>query len=201
MPSLVVHLGLAALLAAALLSTEFDRRALAIVLVAVCLPELDTFVGLVLEGTHRAALHNVWVVLVPAGALAWDLRLRERSWLRTRWGDRGVRIAWVSLFALLVAQIALDAFYNGVNLLWPVHDAFIDLSGELIYSSEDGLVQTFIDLEDDNTVRGTTNDTHYRTGVDPGDHPVREFYLINRGELLVVAVAGYLAAAIRLRET
>lgn len=201
MPSLLVHLGLAALLAAALLSEHYDWRALLVVLVVVAVPDLDTVLGLWVDGAHRAVLHNVWVVLVPAAALAWDVHLRERSSVRGRWGDRGVRVAWVSLVALGLAHIALDAFFNGVNLFWPVHDAFYDLSGRLVYSTDRGLVQTFIDLGDpDSAVRGTTAEVHYRTGVDPGDHPEREFHLMNRGDLLVVTVAGFAAAGYRLYE-
>lgn len=201
MPSTFVHLGFGALLATALLSEHFDWRALSVVLIIVALPDLDTVLGLWMDGAHRAVLHNVWVVLVPAVVLTWDIHLRERSYVRERWGARGVRIGWVSLVSLAIAHIALDAFYNGVNLFWPVYDAFIDLNGQLIYSSEEGLVQTFVELGDDgSTVRGTTDDVHYRTGVDPGDHPVREFHLIQRAELFVIALGGFAAAGYRLYE-
>lgn len=208
MPSTLVHLGLAALIATALLSDHFDWRALVIVFAVVAFPEIDTFLGLWFDGAHRAYLHNLWVVLIPAILLAWDTRRRERSFVRERWGDWGVRVGWVSLVSLLFAHILLDAFFNGVNLFWPVHDSFYDLSGRLIFSTERGLVQTFIELDDPTaSVRGTTADTHYRTGVDPTSpgEPAEEdveriFPLADNGTLFVVMVSGYLVAAIRLVE-
>lgn len=199
MPSLFVHLGFAALLAAALLSDHFDWRALLVVFIVVSLPELDTFVGLWFDGAHRAMLHNVWIVIVPLGVLAWDVQFREYSFIRERWGARGVRVGWVSLLALGIAQLLLDAFYNGANLFWPVHDSFIDLSGEALYSTERGFVQTFVDFSEPESIsRGTTNDTHYRTGVDPGGYQDREFYIAERGELFLLTIVGFLTAAIRL---
>ncbi|MFP4590751.1 MAG: metal-dependent hydrolase [Halobacteriales archaeon] len=205
MPSTVVHLGLAALIAAALLDDRFDGRALAVVLLAVAIPDLDTVLGLWWDGAHRAVLHNLWVVALPALALVLDTRLRRRSWLRGRWGDRGVRVAWVALVATLLAQIALDAFFNGANLLYPVHDAFIDLSGEVYVSNREGLVQTFVDLGDpEGAVRGTTEDVHYRTGVDPaprGESDAgheRRFPIADDGMLFVVMASGYLVAGYRL---
>ena len=50
MPSTVVHLALAGLLAAGLLGEWFSRRSLAVVLVVTVLPDLDAFVGLVVQG-------------------------------------------------------------------------------------------------------------------------------------------------------
>ncbi|MFW6448147.1 MAG: metal-dependent hydrolase [Halobacteriota archaeon] len=205
MPSTLVHLGLAALIATALLGDEFDGRALGIVLLVVALPDLDTVIGLWWAGAHRAVLHNLWVVVLPAVAVVWDTRLRRRSWLRRRWGDRGVHLAWVALVAVLLAQIAMDAFFNGVNLFYPIHDAFIDLSGEIYLSSRDGFVQTFVDLgEPDGAVRGSTDDVHYRTGVDPapsGESDAgreRRFPLADDGMLFVVMASGYLVAGYRL---
>lgn len=205
MPSTLVHLGLAALIAAALLDERFDARALAVVWIVVAVPDLDTFLGLWWDGAHRSALHNVWIVVVPAGLVWWDTRLRERSFLRDRWGDAGVRVAGVSLAALLLAQIALDAFFNGVNLFYPIHDAFIDLSGEAYLSDREGIVQTFIDVGNPTeSVRGTTDDVHYQTGVDPAppgesDADVeRRFPIAGNGPLFVVMLSGYLVAGYRL---
>ena len=199
MPSLLTHLALGALLAAALLSDHYDWRSLLIVLAVVAFPDLDTILGLWFEGAHRAFLHNIWVIVIPAVILAWDLHVREESFVLDRWGARGVRIAWVSMVALAFAHILLDAFFNGVNLFWPLHDTFYNLNGRLLYSAEQGLVQTFIELDEPEQMTvGTTEEVHFRTGVDPGDHPVREFHLINSGELLIVTVAGFFAAGHRL---
>ncbi len=205
MPSTLVHLGLAALIAAALLDERFDVRALAVVWIVVVVPEIDTFLGLWWDGAHRAVLHNVWVVVLPAVALWWDTRWRSRSTVHDRWGTDGIRLAWVSLVALLLAQIALDAFFNGVNLFYPVYNAFIDLSGEVYLSDQDGLVQTIIELEDpESVVRGDTDEVHYSTGVDPAPPGAsdadaeRIFPIAMDGPLLVVMACGYLVAGYRL---
>lgn len=50
MPSTLVHLALAGLIAGALLRREFDSRSLALVLVVTATPDLDSLVGLVIEG-------------------------------------------------------------------------------------------------------------------------------------------------------
>lgn len=213
MPSTVVHVGLAGLLGAALLADRFDTKAILIVLAATAVLDLDTLIGMVWDGTHRAALHNVFVVLVPAALLGWDLSVRDRSMVRDRWGAGGVRLAWVTLCCLLVAHVALDAFYNGVNIFWPLHDQFYDLSGKLYLSNHDGVVQTFVEFaaEEDgsrtvseSTSVGTTEDTHYETGFDPGPeadaNPERIFPIAYTGELFVVALAGYLAVGVRVWE-
>ncbi len=212
MPSTVVHVGLAALMGVALLGDEFDAKAIFVVLAATAIIDLDTLIGIYFPGTHRAALHNVWVVVIPAVVLYWDTRVREESYILTRWGTYGYRVYWVTLVTVLFAHILLDAFYNGVNLFWPVYDRFIDLSGKLIVTDQRGIVQTFVELEAgddgtglaDSTSRGTTEDTHYRTGFDPGeDAPEdveREFPIAYSGELFIVAVSGYLTLAYRLLE-
>ena len=200
MPSTVVHVGLAGMMGAVLLGDRFDTRAILFVMAATAAIDLDTLIGMYWTGTHRAALHNVFVVLVPAIVLFWDVRLREESYVLNRWGTDGYRVAWVTLVTVLVAHILLDAFYNGANLFWPVHDQFFDLSGSLLISNQEGLVQTFTE----STARGTTADTHYWTGFDPGpDAPPdteRQFYLAERGELFVVSVAGYLSVGYRIWE-
>ncbi len=213
MPSTVVHVGLAGMMGVALLGEEFDTKAIVIVMAAVAIIDLDTLIGIYFEGTHRAAMHNVFVALIPGLLLLWDVKLREESYVLDRWGEYGYRVAWVSLVTVLFAHILLDAFYNGVNLFWPVHDRFYDLSGELLISNQRGLVQTFVEIETeagsaavaDSTARGTTEDTHYRTGFDPArdETPAdveREFHLAESGELFIVAVAGYLTVAYRIVE-
>lgn len=213
MPSTVVHVGLAGLVGVALLGRHFDARAIMLVLAACAVVDLDTLVGIAFPGTHRAAFHNVFVVAVPAAALYWDVFYREESAVRRRWGAYGVRVAWVTLVTVLLAHLSLDAFYNGINPFWPIHDRFYDLSGHLLVSDQRGLVQTFVELESgaggstavaDSTARGTTADTHYSTGFDPtrGDPPEdveRVFPLAERGDHFVAAV-GYLTVVYRLAE-
>ena len=198
MPSTVVHLAFGGLVAAALLA-EFDRRALAVVLVVVAVPDLDSFL-VTTDAGHRTVFHNLWVAVVPAALLLVDLRVREESLLRRRWGARGVRVAWVALLCYLVAHLALDIADGYVNLLWPVFDQFYTLDGSIELSSRRGVVNTFSDggvplLE----ARGTSSETRITTGVDPGEGQTeRLFPVVRAGWQLVVLVAGIGVTALRL---
>lgn len=212
MPSTIVHIGLAALLGTALLGEYFDTKSILIVVAIAAFPDLDTLIGLwIMEGAHRTVLHNLIFPLLALAVITWDVRFRERSYIKSQWGEYGVRVAWVSILgSWIIAHILLDAFYNGANLLWPLHDSFIDLSGSLLISDQRGLVQTFLALDwsggipsiEDESVRGTTEEMHYYTGFDPGpdaDPDVeRTFPIAMSGELFVVALSGYFAVAARL---
>ncbi len=214
MPSTLVHVGFAGLLGVALLSRHFDARAILAVMAAAAFPDIDTFIGLwLMDGGHRTVFHNLVFPTIVLGVVLWDVYLREESYILNRWGAYGFRVAWVSIVGgWVIAHVLLDAFFNGVNLFWPLHDQFIDLSGRMIVSDQRGLVQTFIELErtvDGTAVaaehtRGTTEDTHYYTGVDPGpDAPEdveRWLPIADSGPLFVVMVSGYLAVAYRLLE-
>ncbi len=213
MPSTLVHVGFAALIASALLSDHFDGRAVLVVFAAAAVPDLDSFLGLWIIGGHRTILHNLVLPGVAIVVIWWDTRWRATSTLRMRWGERGIRVLWVGVIGgWIVAQVLLDAFFNGANLLWPLHDEFIDLSGHLIVSDQRGLVQTFLNLEwtdgglaiNPSDSRGTSADTHYYTGVDPGpDAPAdveRWFPLADSGPLFLVAMCGYVAVGFRLWE-
>lgn len=200
MPSSIVHAALAGVVGTALLAEYFDWRAVLTVMAATVAIDLDVFVGLAVPGTHRAAFHTLLLPLFVGALLAYDLRVRERSLVRSRWGARGVRVAWVTLVAVTFAGIGLDLFFNGVNLFYPFHDRFYDFSGELLYSDQRGLVQTFVEAE---STEGTTRNTHYRTGVDPergaetGD-PERIFPVAATGERLLLAVTGYVVVGLRV---
>lgn len=203
MPSTVVHAALALLLAAGLLGDEFDRRSLAVVAAATIFADLDAFTSLLVESTHRAAFHSLLVPLAAAAVVLWDTRLRERSWLRERWEARGVRIAWVALVGYVVAGIGLDLFHSaGVNLFYPLYDQFVAVTGRAGVTG-DGFVQTFVDLSPpeqsggvDVGQRGSTDDVHVGSGVDPskGDEPEtvrRRFPFVTRGwHLFVVVTSG-----------
>jgi membrane-bound metal-dependent hydrolase YbcI (DUF457 family) len=199
MPSTLVHLALGALIAAALLEDAFGPRALAVVLAAVALPDLDTFVGIALPGTHRAALHTILVPLLAAAAIVYDLR-RENSWLRAR-GERTVRIAWVAVLAYVVAGIGPDLFFNGVNILYPLHDRFYELNGRVLVSNQRGLVQTFWEAAE--STGGTTENTHYRTGADVsrGEDPAnaeRVFPIATSGLQMLLILAATAVTGARL---
>ncbi|QLG47952.1 metal-dependent hydrolase [Natrinema halophilum] len=209
MPSTVVHVAFAGLLGVALLGAKFDTRAILIVMGCSALLDLDTLIGIVVPGTHRAALHNVWIVIIPAVGLLWDGRIRSESIVRERWGTYGRRIAWTTLAALFFTHVSFDAFFNGVNLFWPVHDRFYDLSGTLLVTDQRGLVQTFVELDTgviaESTARGTTENTHYRTGFDPTrDEPTtgveRIFPIAATGERFVLTATGFTAVIVRVLE-
>lgn len=195
MPSEVVHLAVAALLAAGLLGDEFDARSLGVVLVVAAVPDLDTFTGIVLPGTHRALLHTALVPLALATLVYYDTRVRETPWLAN---PRAVHVAWAAVAAYALAGIGPDLFTNGVNLLYPISDQFVSLSGHVWLTDQRGLVQTV--WEGQGSVRGTTRTLHYGTGVDvaPGPDPAdaeRIFPVVSSGfQLLVVLLAGVVTA-------
>lgn len=215
MPSTVVHAGFALLLAAGLLKDAYDRKALAVVLLIVVLPEIDTLLGPVMPGAHRTVGHNFVVPAAAAVLLYYDTRIRETSLLRERVADRGVKIAWVALFVHFFAHVFLDwAHLEGVNALWPLHDRFFRLEGELLWSSSEGFVQTFVDIELDPETGeravdpgagGTTGTVHVNNPVEPGtsaelaDEEVidRRFPIANRGWRLYLVLVGVFTVVAR----
>ena len=204
MTSTLVHLAIGALLAAALLESEFDARALGVVLAATAFPDLDTFVGMVVLGTHRAALHNAFVPLALGALIYHDVRHREDPFLAT---PRSVRLAWVAVAAYAFAGIGPDLFTNGANLLYPIHDQFVSLSGHLWWTDQRGLVQTLWEPASEGprrTLRGTTETVHYATAVDPApgpDPPAAERIVpvFDSGLQFLLIVLGVLVPAERLR--
>lgn len=196
MPSTVVHLAFAGLVATALLGTALDRRALAVVLLVVAVPDLDSF--LLGDAGHRTVLHNLWIPLVGLALLWVDLG-RSESLVRQRWGAWGVRVAWVSLVCYLGTHVALDLADGWVNLFWPLHDQFYSLDGSLELSSERGIVQTFSDgglplLE----AQGTTESVEITTGVDPGEGQTERLFPVFRaGWQLLLFLVGTTVTATR----
>lgn len=215
MPSTVVHVGLGFVLAVGLLGRYYDRRTLAVVVGILLLPELDTATGLVLEGTHRALLHNFVLVAVAAGALYWDTN-RPDSWLRGRVGTAGIRVLWVGLFVHVFAHLALDwSHLAGINLFYPISDRFFNLDGEMYLSTVDGFVQTFVDVSTDpetgqRTIEagqgGTTRNTHVASPVDPSSGPEpatvdRQAPIAVQGWQLYLVVAGAFAVVAKHLQT
>ncbi|MFC3477072.1 metal-dependent hydrolase [Halobacterium litoreum] len=204
MPSTVVHVAFGALVAAALLR-EFDAPALAAVCGFAALPDLDTFLGIWVAGGHRAILHTALLPFLLGAVVVWDAR-RADSWLRGRFGNRGPQVAGVGVVALALGGIGPDLMTNGVNLLYPVHDTFYAFDGQLKLSSTEGVVQTFVEFgEDTDTVVGTTETVHYRTGVDAakGQDPKnveRVFPVVMSGMQLLVVVTSAVAVVGRFRE-
>ncbi|WP_313691037.1 metal-dependent hydrolase [Halorarum halobium] len=207
MPSTLVHVALAGLLAAALLPDRYATRgAMLAVLLAAALPDLDSLVSPVLAGAHRSLGHNVLLPALVTVALGYDLRVRDSSRLRDRFGTAASPVAWTCLAAFLLAGVGLDYVSNGVNLFWPVHDRFYSLNGDLLLSSRRGVVQSFVDLSpptESEPVR-TTENLHYSTGVDPSPGVEsgtvdRVFPVVSAGWQLLLVAVGALAVALKLR--
>jgi len=208
-PTLVAA-AVGALLAAALLGAAFDRRAVAVVVAAAIAPDLDAVASLVVPGATNALLHALWLPLFAAAALHWDTAVRGESRLRARFGWRGARVAWVALAAFLVAGIGSDLFGSaGANLLYPVHDAYYRIDGRLVFSTQEGIVQTFVALGADGqkilplASPGTTDSHAIPTFVNPDGRPGlsldadRELSLVRSGWQLVVVAAAAATLAVR----
>jgi inner membrane protein len=206
-PSTVVHCALAGLLAAGLLGDHLDGRAVAVVLAATIIPDLDAFAGFFVPGGHRSVLHTLLFPLAIASVLYYDTHIRESSFVRRRWRTRGVRVAWVSIAAIVFAAIGLDLVGGGVNLLYPLHNQFYELSGEFLFSNNRGLVQTFVELgEGSEAARGSTQQVHINSGVDPtrGTEPKdveRIFPVAQSGWQLLLIFTSIFVLAARLWET
>jgi inner membrane protein len=204
MPSLVVHLALSGLLGAAWLDKEFNGRALAVVLGITVIPDLDVFAGFVIPGGHRSVLHTLLIPLGLGMALAYDTRVRDTSIIADRWGKRGVRIGWVAIGAYAISGTGLDLLY-GVNPFYPFYDQFYRLSGELLYSTQRGIVQTVVDLGGNNGIGSAQEVGHISSGVDPsqGSEPAsvdRVFPVARAGWELYLIVVSALVCAGRLIE-
>jgi membrane-bound metal-dependent hydrolase YbcI (DUF457 family) len=204
MPTSVVHAAVGFLLAVGLLGNYYDRRALAVVLAVVLFPELDSALGIVMDGAHRTVFHTLLTSVIAAGVVYWETN-RDNSRVRGRWGAYGVRVAWVAVFIHTFAHLGLDwAHLSGINIVWPLVDQFVTLEGELYLSSTEGVVQTFVDIAIDpetgqQTVDagqgGTTANTHVSTPVQPSKDPQpgpvdRRFPLAVGGWQLYFVVVG-----------
>lgn len=206
----LVNAALGAVLAAALLGAAFDRRSVAIVVAAAMAPDLDAVASLVIPGATNALFHAVWIPLFVGAALYWDTAVRNVSWLRERFGWYGVRVAWVALAAFVVAGVGPELFgREGVNLLYPVQDAYYHVRGRLVFSTQEGVVQTFVALSAQGPgilplqSPGTTASYAIPTWVNPDGRPglslgaERELYLVRSGWQLVVVAAATALLAVR----
>ncbi|MFQ3294433.1 MAG: inner membrane protein [Natrialbaceae archaeon] len=208
MSSTLVHVALAGLLACALLGDAFGLRSLAVILGATVFIDLDVFLGWFVLGAHRAAFHTLLLPLVGAVLLYYDTHLRDRSRLVAWWGETAPRVAAVTLVTVVFAGIGPDLVTNGANLLYPFHDQFYALDGRLRFSTQRGVLQTFVETE---SARGSTETQQYFTGVDPepdktGTSNVTEttervFLLVNSGLELLLVLAGTVTTGWRLRES
>ncbi|MFW5939729.1 MAG: metal-dependent hydrolase [Halolamina sp.] len=199
MPSTLVHVAVGGLVGAALLGDRFTPKAIAVVLVAAVVPDLDSFLAPLFAGAHRSALHTLLLPAVLGAAVYVDARVLDRSRLRKRWGPDAPYVAGVAVAALLAGGILPDIVTNGANVLWPVHDQFYTVDGELKLSTREGLVQTFVDLSPtpaESTRPSSTDNTRYSTGADPTPWqeddrpPERVFPVVSAGwQLMLVGLA------------
>lgn len=211
MPSTLVHVALGGLLGCALLGAAFSPRAIGVVLIAVAAVDLDTFLGWVVVGAHRSALHSLLFPLALAVVVVWDVRVREGSWLVARYGETAPRVAGVAVAAVAFAGIGPDLVTNGVNVLWPVHDQFYELTGRTYLSDQKGFVQTFVDLGNKEDVKdaslGSTKERQYVTGADTNpdrsgepERTERIFPLASSGTQLLLVATGAVVVAGRVLE-
>lgn len=218
MPSTLVHVAFAGLLAAALLGAAYDLRALVVVLAVTAVPDLDAFGAFLFAGAHRALLHTFLIPVAATAVVLVDTRLRGQSGLRARIGPRGVRVTWVGILAFAVAGIGLDFVTNGVNALYPLVDQFYVLDGKVELSTTEGLVQTFLEVPAETGGAagsgavpapesvGTTENVTYTTGVNPETDPgvesgpvERVFPVARSGWQLLVVLAGAVTVLARFR--
>ena len=197
MPPTLVSVAVGVLLGVALLGTAFDRRSLTVVAVAAALPDADVFVSLLLPGATNAVFHTAFVPAVAAVLVYYDTTHREGSWLRSQYGWRGVRIAWVGLAAYAVAGIGVDLFSSeGVALWYPLSDRYYAVVGKFVLSTQEGIVQTYIEFGDGwlgLASPGTTESHHVESWVTPGDGG-RRLRLIESGWQAIIVLTA--AAAV-----
>ena len=128
------------LLVAAAVLDRFSLRVVALVAVAAALPDVDAVLAVLHPGLHNAALHNVWLPLIAGGLLT-----SRRVGLCERLGGDETRLAWAMVLAYTVA-VAFDLFnVESAAVLWPLHDRFFAVYGQLAYSTTEGLLFTFFE--------------------------------------------------------
>lgn len=194
MPPTLVSIAMGVLLGCALLGAAFGRRSILIVALAAALPDLDAVFSIAVEGATNTFLHTLVVPAMVAVILYWDTERRGHSVVRIRSGADGVRVAWVALASYLVAGIGVDLFtVEGVALLYPLSDAVYGLSGKLVFSTQEGLVHTYLRPGSDGVLPlwhlGTVEEHRVATWIDPAsDDSGRRIRLVDFGYHLVIVV-------------
>jgi inner membrane protein len=207
-PSTIVHMALAGLIATALLGRAFNRRSVGFILAVVLIIDLDSFVDVVAPYGHRVVLHNLVVPFAAGALVVVDVYVREESYILDRWGLWGYRVAWVTILCYVVAGVLLDLTDGVINVLWPIHDQFYTLDGYIELSDQRGLVQTFVEWGNNGAPTpeavGTTENIEVTTGVDPGEpdtpdeDPERVFPVIGATWELILFLTGTFVTAMRL---
>ena len=193
----LVNVAVGVLISVALLGAAFDRRSLAIVAVAAAVPDLDAVLSLVVVGATNAVFHTVFIPALAAGLLYYDTTHRAQSWVRSRYGWYGVRVAWVAIASYAVAGIGLDLFSTeSVALLYPLSDRYYAIVGRFVLSTQEGVVQSYIEFGNgwlSVASPGTTSTHHVETWITPGDGE-RRLRLIEEGWQAVIVMTA--AAAV-----
>ncbi|MFW6321095.1 MAG: metal-dependent hydrolase [Halohasta sp.] len=192
MPPTLVSLAVGVLLGSALLGAAFDRRSLAVVALAAVFPDLDPLLSLGIPGATNALFHTALIPAIAAAVLYADTH-RETSWLRARYGWYGIRVAWVAVAVYAVAGIGVDLFSTeSVALLYPLSDRYYAVVGKFVLSTQEGIVQTYIEFGDGwltLSSPGTTESHHVTSWLNPGDEE-RRLRLVDSGwEAVVVLTA------------
>lgn len=192
MPPTLLTVAVGVLVGIALLGPAFDRRSLAAVGTAAGVPDVDAALSAIGVGATNATLHSVWVPLVAAGVLYYDTQHRGGSWLRSRYGWYGVRVAWVAVAAYAVAGIGVDLFSTeSVALFYPLGGRYYAVVGKLVLSTQEGVVQTYIETGSGLRLASPGTVESYRVGSwwDP-TNGARRLRLVESGwQAIIVATA------------
>lgn len=166
MPSTVVHVSFALIIACALIpNNRFTIKSLLIVALPVMFLDSDAFFYIVEEGLHRALFHNIIIPSVIVAILLYDISIRDESYIGRKFNSsHAMSLIITSYTAVVIAGLGLDFADTGVNLFWPIHDQFYTLEGKFILSSENGIVQTFSEF---GTEKDTTDSVVYNTPINP----------------------------------
>ena len=166
MPSIGLHLAVTLIIIASFFKDDEFKPAL-LLLPFGLISDLDSYVGV-----HRAILHNLFVIALPLLLLLVTKQLHV-STLQNRY--------FIFASILLASHICLDAFYNGVFLLYPFSMASYNPLFWLGVN-EQGLTLLFSWL-----VPGTVGELVYVTTPTPG---VPELPIISSGiELVILLIA------------
>lgn len=209
MPPTLVHVSVGVLVGCALLGAAFDRRSIAVVAVAAGLPDADALVSLVVQGATNAVFHSLFLPALAGGVLYYDTTYRSESWLQTRCGRHGVRVAWVALAGYLVAGIGLDLCnVESAAVLYPLSDRFYSVIGKFVLSTQEGVVQTYVSVGGDRLLEvrspGTTATYHVASWVNPTPGTAtpagveRRVRLVDAGWQLVVVATAVAMLVVRL---
>lgn len=208
MPSMIVHISLAAVIACALIPIDkFSFRSLIIVILSVAIIDSDAFAFVIKEGLHRALFHNLILPTFLLLTVLYVLHIDSRKVIVENFDTAHVTFLCVTTYiAVIFAGIGLDFADTGVNLFWPFHDHFYTLDGRFIVSSEEGVVQTFVNspfeiLSDGSS--GTPKDTDnfvYNTPVNPnsGGSSERIFPIAYKGWQVIIILTSIVTVSAKI---